>query len=264
MDELNRAPKKVRNAVMELIQFKSINGVKFPNLRVVWAAINPQDDDSDLQYDVDSLDPSQDDRFHIYVNMPYEPDKEYFNKNYGESGAGAISWWDKLTKQQQEEITPRRLEYAIQVWAANGNVRHVFRNRQINVNKLIVSLNSGPIEKTLKSLITATDDEKTKAFSDINFTTNAYPLISKNAKYARAYGKFIPKDMLSNTIMENNHAAKNIMENVDNEIVDDIVESIIKSGALNKSKLKKMASTNNIFAKQDRDWETFSIIFLAA
>ena len=40
-DELNRAKPKVRNAVMELIQFRSINGIKFNNLRMIWAAINP-------------------------------------------------------------------------------------------------------------------------------------------------------------------------------------------------------------------------------
>ena len=44
MDEFSRAHKKVRNAVMELIQFKSINGRKFKNLKIVWAAINPDDD----------------------------------------------------------------------------------------------------------------------------------------------------------------------------------------------------------------------------
>ena len=38
MDEYNRTNPKVRNALMELIQFKSINGRKFPNLKVVWAA----------------------------------------------------------------------------------------------------------------------------------------------------------------------------------------------------------------------------------
>jgi MoxR-like ATPase len=34
-DEYNRSHKKIRNAVMELIQFKSINGRKFENLKVV-------------------------------------------------------------------------------------------------------------------------------------------------------------------------------------------------------------------------------------
>src|SRR5207249_2123412 len=40
-DELNRAPAKVLNALFELVQFRSINGVKLPHLRCVIAAINP-------------------------------------------------------------------------------------------------------------------------------------------------------------------------------------------------------------------------------
>ena len=55
LDELNRAPKKVRNAVMELIQFRSINGIPFPNLKFIWAAINPDDEeDADTRYGVGS------------------------------------------------------------------------------------------------------------------------------------------------------------------------------------------------------------------
>ena len=44
-DEYNRSASKIRNAVMELIQFKSINGKQFKNLKIVWAAINPEDKD---------------------------------------------------------------------------------------------------------------------------------------------------------------------------------------------------------------------------
>ncbi len=50
IDEYNRGAKKVKNAVMELLQFKSINGKKFNNLKMVWAAINP-DDDADNSYE---------------------------------------------------------------------------------------------------------------------------------------------------------------------------------------------------------------------
>ena len=74
-DEYNRSHKKVRNAVMELIQFKSINGRKFENLRFIWAAINPEDED---EYDVEALDPAQKDRFHVHVEVPYKPDLVYF------------------------------------------------------------------------------------------------------------------------------------------------------------------------------------------
>ena len=57
LDEFNRSHKKVRNAVMELIQFKTINGRPFPRLRVVWAAINPEE--SEEEYQVEPLDKAQ-------------------------------------------------------------------------------------------------------------------------------------------------------------------------------------------------------------
>ena len=52
-DELNRAHPKVINAVLEAIQFHSINGKPLPRLKMVWAAINPPDD----IYDVNEPDP---------------------------------------------------------------------------------------------------------------------------------------------------------------------------------------------------------------
>jgi len=86
IDELNRSHKKVRNAVLELIQFKSINGKKFPHLRIVWAAINPDNEDeeeegNELKYDVEKLDPAIVDRFHIKVDVPYKPDASYFKRS---------------------------------------------------------------------------------------------------------------------------------------------------------------------------------------
>ena len=91
---VHNSHKKVRNAVMELMQFKSINGKKFKNLRIVWAAINPEDED---EYDVERLDPAQKDRFHISLDIPYKPDLDYFTRVYSEDTArAAISWWNEL------------------------------------------------------------------------------------------------------------------------------------------------------------------------
>ena len=81
-DELNRSHKKVRNAVMEIIQFKSINGKKFPNLKMIWGAVNPDDDD-ELKYDVETLGPAQSDRFQVQIEIPYKPYKQYFVEKYG-------------------------------------------------------------------------------------------------------------------------------------------------------------------------------------
>jgi MoxR-like ATPase len=93
-DEFNRSHKKVRNAVMELIQFKSINGKKFNNLKIIWAAVNPDDEeDEELKYDVEKIDPAQLDRFHIHIKIPYKPHYVYFKNRYGNQMADAAIEW---------------------------------------------------------------------------------------------------------------------------------------------------------------------------
>ena len=134
MDELNRAKPKVRNAVMELIQFRSINGVPFRNLKMIWAAINPEDDEADLHYDVEELDEAQKDRFHIILDIPYEPSREYFVKQFGKDvGGGAVEWWKGLTPEQNVLVSPRRLEFALDVHQNDGDLRDVLPNKQLNL-----------------------------------------------------------------------------------------------------------------------------------
>lgn len=123
-DEFNRAPAKVRNAVMELIQFKSINGRKFHNLKVIWAAINPYDEEE--TYDVEQLDPAQQDRFQIIYELPATPSKDYFVKKFGETlGTRAIDWWENLPPNAQKLVSPRRLDYALDHFKAGGDLKDV-------------------------------------------------------------------------------------------------------------------------------------------
>ena len=150
MDEFSRAHKKVRNAVMELIQFKSINGRKFKNLKIVWAAIN--EDDEEFNYGVDALDPAQEDRFHVHIEVPYKPDVTWFRENFGTQLANsAVSWWNELPPNVQTKVTPRRLEYALKVYGAKGNLRHVLPTSS-NVSKLMRVLTDGLIEEKLVAL----------------------------------------------------------------------------------------------------------------
>lgn len=108
-DELNRAHPKVLNAVMEIIQFKSINGEKLPKLKMVWAAINPPGG----PYQVNDLDPALADRFHIHVAFASEPSEQYLSSVCGSrhTAKEVVTWWKGLTDNQREVITPRRLEY---------------------------------------------------------------------------------------------------------------------------------------------------------
>lgn len=108
-DELNRSHPKVQNAVLELIQFKSINGNKFPKLKCVWAAMNPPGD----KYMVEDLDPALVDRFHLYVKMTPAVQPQYLKNFVDEKVAHALcSWWNEDCGQPQRALlSPRRMEY---------------------------------------------------------------------------------------------------------------------------------------------------------
>lgn len=116
-DELNRSHPKVQNAVLEMTQFKSINGVKLPHLRMVWAAINPAGN----KYKVDTLDPALEDRFHIHGDIKANPQVEHFTRPNPsnpeemlftpEEAEHLVSWWNGLSKELRAELSPRRLEY---------------------------------------------------------------------------------------------------------------------------------------------------------
>jgi len=153
-DEFNRSHKKVRNAVMELIQFKSINGRKFPNLKIVWAAINPDDaNDEDTTYDVEPLDDAQRDRFHIQIELPYKPCERYFNSVFGEDHTvAAIEWWNGLDKKTQLRVSPRRLETVLKYHNMGGNIRHVLPP-DANIAKLENVLKNGSPTKKLEQLL---------------------------------------------------------------------------------------------------------------
>lgn len=160
-DEFNRSHKKVRNACMELLQFKSINGKKYNNLRLIWAAINP---DEEGDYDVEKLDPAQEDRFHIKVQVPYKPERSYFIRNYGEDMAkAAISWWEGIPAEQKMKVSPRRLDYALSVFKNNGDMRYVLPEAS-NVSKLVLTLKHGPISEALQKFMDAKDVVNAKAF----------------------------------------------------------------------------------------------------
>lgn len=160
IDEFNRAPKKVRNAIMELVQFKSINGHHFPNLEIVWAAINPHDDNE--TYDVDRLDPAQLDRFHIRHVVPYEIDRNYFNKKYGEDMTSAtIDWWSKLPKEVQKEVSPRRVDYALQIFNLGGSLRADVLSAKANVAALLEKLNGLDRLSNFKTMIKKKKAEST-------------------------------------------------------------------------------------------------------
>lgn len=194
-DELNRAPDKVINAIMELIQFKSINGFKLKNLKVIWAAINPEDDAD--TYSVNHLDPAHLDRFHARINVPYKLDEKYLLSKYPLIGEVFINWWDGLPIDIKKMVSPRRLDYTMHAYQ-NGCRIEDFIPRESNPKKLRESLKSIPFSKELSSIM---DQNHAHAFlKDSNNMIQMLELIKNGnkecLKFFKDYGKELPKEII--------------------------------------------------------------------
>lgn len=117
-DELNRSHPKVQNAVMELVQFRSINGKPMHKLRCVVAAMNPTDGGSHLT----ELDHAMVDRFDIHLEVRADPDPKYYTNRIGippKIAAALVDWWQQdLTTELRQQISPRRLEKLAVLYSA--------------------------------------------------------------------------------------------------------------------------------------------------
>ena len=127
-DELNRADAKTLNAVFEIIQFRSINGDPLPNLKACWGAINPPDED----YDVDRLDAALLDRFDLYINIDPKPSVSYMSQFIAPQYAQVLSrWWNDhyidirkgVRDAKIDYISPRRLMKIGLIWQSFENMK---------------------------------------------------------------------------------------------------------------------------------------------
>lgn len=229
-DEFNRAPKKIRNAVMELIQFRSINGIPFPKLKVVWAAINPQDEDETL--DVEPLDPAQIDRFNIKYNIDYRPCPVYFTDVFGEElGMRSVSWWNKLPEDQKDMLSPRRFADAIE-WHLknNGDIRDMIDD-QINTSALIELLNSKPMELQIRELFEGENVAKIGSWvNQENNLTAALDIIKSKPEYMTCFLPHIHNERLGSLIMEDQYIEMFAIRNAGKfQSFSDVCKSLIES-----------------------------------
>jgi hypothetical protein len=202
IDELNRAPKKVRNAVMELIQFRSINGVSYPNLKVVWAAINPHDEDK-IEYDVEPLDPALEDRFQIKVEIEYRPCPVFLKKRFGEEiSSPAIKWWTELPEKIKDKVSPRRLTYALDYHKNSGDIRDMLPYES-HPDVLAKSLGDAPVLKTIKDYVDARDyDGLRKELEDDNFFRKVKPHLVESAEAAKIILRLLSKERRMSLVTE--------------------------------------------------------------
>lgn len=216
LDEYNRAPKKVRNAVMELIQFGSINGKRFPNLKVVWAAINPDEDD-DFSYDVERLDEAQRDRFHIWLPVPNNPCPFFFKKNYGSTGTLAVKWWQAQTNEIKQIISPRRLEAGVRVFLSKGDPQYVFDATKVNIAEFSEYLDKPDPIEILDTHADKPDAEKRKLLANVNTLNHVYRDLVGKERYLKAYAHILPESDVMKELRDQrgNKMIGHVVANVD-------------------------------------------------
>jgi hypothetical protein len=238
-DEFNRSHKKVRNAVMELIQFRSINGKKFNNLKMIWAAINPQDEG---QYDVEQLDWAQQDRFPIQIYIPYKCHRPFFVEKFTpEIAKAAISWWDELPPQIKDKVSPRRLNDALMVYEQKGDMRDVLPEDS-NVPKLYSVLQTGPISDRLKALYKAKDTVEGKKFlATENSFTASEGYILKTPEYLSFFLPLYPKEKLAAAMARHDSVSDFVMNNVASDPVFQNLLVDIHTAGTNKKICKAIA-----------------------
>jgi len=231
---VHNSPKKVRNALLEVIQFKSIQGYKFNNLKVVWAAVNPEED---KVYDVEALDPAQKDRFHIHIEMPYLLDSDFFLNKFGKDlSEGAIEWWNSLEKEVKESVSPRRLEYAIQVYNMKGNIKDVLP-KNCNSQKLIENFKLGSLGTRVNNLLNENDVETLrKEVSNINIAS----YIQKNLKdnrFVQKFTEFLPEEMIVQEAPNNFDMCSHIKNN-SNKFDTSLIGTLDKMDCFKESPFK--------------------------
>jgi hypothetical protein len=215
IDEYNRAHKKVRNGCMELIQFKSINGNKFENLKCVWVGINPfSDEELDKNYDVEELDAAQLDRFQIQIKLPYQIDLNYFTKKFGiDIAKAAGQWWNNLKDSERLNVSPRRLDYALEIYKMGGDIFDVLPF-ETNPCKLITELTIGNIEDKLSEIFSKKDYKSAKAlFESENSYQSSIPFLVKNKSYKHFFLPILEQERITSLFFKNKEIQYFILKN---------------------------------------------------
>jgi DNA polymerase III delta prime subunit len=264
LDEFNRSHKKVRNAVMELIQFKTINGRHFKNLRVVWAAINPHDEEE--TYSVERLDPAQFDRFHVKLYFENKPDRAYFSDKYGREWTDiAINWFNKsldhfnnLKKKNAEEaldiyrISPRTLDYALQIAKDGGDIRDALP-KIYNVAELSRELKEGSVYSNIKRIFDERNIDDAKSFiNKANVIENAINVIMKDEDYKKFFMPLINKEDLVRYVASNDAVLDYVIREDNIKEFQDVLTTIEKSKQLGASKASKISKALNEYRVEMR------------
>lgn len=219
LDEFNRAEDKVLNAVMELLQFKSINGRKFNNLKVIWTAVNPADDSD---YKVNSIDAAIEDRFLIKIKIPYKLDEKYLKNTHGNFATPFIKWWNDLPEEHKYSVSPRRLDGAIKIYNITKKLEDCLPNN-LNILDLKKEIDNYNVKFNLENMFNS-DDNTIADFFNLENSNKYFNQISNNKRYFKKFAPFIHEEILKKELLKtNNPLIKNILEEKNTELSNEII-----------------------------------------
>lgn len=139
VDEVNRAPPKTINAILELVQLRSLCGEKLPKLETVFMAGN----EPEAGLLADPFEMALVDRADLIIKMPYKPDEKYFEKKFPKLKDKLLDWWNyDLNKEQKHHVSPRRLEKIALNITRGIDPQLTDINHLITDNKVVIPYNA--------------------------------------------------------------------------------------------------------------------------
>lgn len=227
IDEWNRSKEAVRNACLELIQFSRMNGKEFKNLKFIWAAINPDNGD----YQVDEMDEAQRDRFEVHLKLPYELSETFFKKKYDSLAEPAIEWWKTLPVEIKKLVSPRRLDYALKFFNKGGELIDIL-DQKSNPGKLVAALKAGSYISRYKKLKENYNKNPQNTqplidfFDDHNNFLNIREYVIKNSI---SDCQFFSEENLSNLLASNDTVFTYILNSLSETKYSSLIDSITQS-----------------------------------
>lgn len=245
IDELNRAPSKVLNALMELIQFGTINGKEY-KIRMIWAAINPYTEEE--IYDVNPLDPALKDRFQIHIKIPYKVDELFFKESLGNVGVVFADWWKNQPVDVQKEISPRRLYESAKFYINGGDFKDMIDKG--NLTKLSDSLKSVSQLTLLEQDFANKEIKASATVLNKNYSNNVVSYLTSKREIFEFFVPKMDQEWLANEFIKGSKVQKYLVDIVDNTTDNEIKEkisSLIKTIAANSKNSSFIRNNITIF-----------------
>lgn len=245
LDEINRGRNETLNGLLDLIQSKKIKDKYLKRLKVVWAAQNPYttDTDEEFQYHVNPLDPALKDRFHIFMEIPFDINEGYLKDKYREKSKEIgtditkpfVKWWRALPEDLKFYCSPRRVDYAIDIFNKGGWLEDVL-DKRLNVKNLKNELDNCLVQNFQKELArkikNSSIEEASKLINIENINLVADMIVKKeiNEQYIGA----INQDILVHYLSVNQNSpfliqVENFFKNKNEKIPQYIKEQLFQS-----------------------------------